>query len=319
VRASCLLLLLLPGFALIATQASAVTIDWVTVGDPGNAADTTGFGSVGYSYKISKYEITNAQYAQFLNAKAVADPLGLYSTSMGSGFGGITRSGSKGSFSYSATAGRESMPVNFVSFYDALRFVNWLDNGQGSGDTETGAYTLLGGFAIPSNGATVTRNGGAKIFLTSEDEWYKAAYYDAASSSYFAYPAGTDAQTLCAAPGGTPNTANCNFAVGDLSNVGSYSGSASPNGTFDQAGNVWEWNEWIAGPDARGLRGGAFNDAGNFAASVRAVDYPEIEDSAVGFRVARLVPEPGTGLLGITALSAVTVLAASRRRPAKIP
>jgi hypothetical protein len=43
-------------------------IDWVEVGDPGNAADTpstnclaASCGSVGYAYFISKYETTNAQ------------------------------------------------------------------------------------------------------------------------------------------------------------------------------------------------------------------------------------------------------------------
>src|SRR4029453_19079621 len=105
------------------------------------------------------------------------------------------------------------MPVNHVSFYNALRFANWLQNGQGSGDTETGAYTLLGGTATPSNGTTVTRNAGATIFLPSEDEWYKAAYHNAAGLSamdYFDYPAGSDTQTTCAFPPlGTSNTANC--------------------------------------------------------------------------------------------------------------
>ena len=83
---------------------AAVTIDWVAIGNPGNAADTpssncyaASCGSVSYSYYISKYEVTNAQYAEFLNAKAASDPLGLYNTSMGSNatFGGITRSGSQ--------------------------------------------------------------------------------------------------------------------------------------------------------------------------------------------------------------------------------
>src|SRR5213083_2600604 len=161
----------------IASSASAVTIDWTPVGNPGNDSDyIRGYvGAVGYAYSIDKYEVTNAQYVAFLNAKAAdnADPLGLYNLSMGSGFGGIKRSGSSGAYTYSAIAGRGDMPVNFVSFYDALRFANWMNNGQGSGDTETGAYTLLGGTATPSNGA-VTRNAGASIFLTSENEWYKA-------------------------------------------------------------------------------------------------------------------------------------------------
>jgi hypothetical protein len=87
------------------------------------------------------------------------------------------------------------MPVNMVTFYNALRFANWMNNGQGSGDTETGAYTLLGGTETPTNGNIVSRNPGATIVLTREDEWYKAAYYDFSSTSYFAYPAGSSTQT----------------------------------------------------------------------------------------------------------------------------
>ncbi|MCX5739450.1 MAG: SUMF1/EgtB/PvdO family nonheme iron enzyme, partial [Proteobacteria bacterium] len=154
---------------LAAIPASAVTIEWVFVGEPDNPPDTTncsGCGSVSYDYYISKYEVTNAQYVELLNAKAASDPLGLYNTSMGSDatFGGITRSGVSGSYSYTAKAGFENKPVTYVSFYDALRFANWLNNGQGSTSTETGAYTLLGA-ATPSNGLTVTRNPGAITFL----------------------------------------------------------------------------------------------------------------------------------------------------------
>ncbi len=72
-------------------------------------------------------------------------------------------------------------PVNYVSWYDSIRFANWLNNGQGTGDTETGAYTLLGGTPTPSNGVSITRNAGATWFLPSEDEWYKAAYHQPAA------------------------------------------------------------------------------------------------------------------------------------------
>src|SRR5262245_2655677 len=80
----------------LAQMASAVTIDWKPIGSPGNAADTTGFGAVAYGYQIGTYEVTNGQYVEFLNAKAASDPLGLYNTNMGSGPGGITRSGVSG-------------------------------------------------------------------------------------------------------------------------------------------------------------------------------------------------------------------------------
>jgi formylglycine-generating enzyme required for sulfatase activity len=198
---------------LIASVASAVSMNWTPIGKPGNPCDPQSqgcFGAVPYYYQIGTYEVTNAQYAEFLNAKAATDPLFLYSTSMGnSSFGGITRSGSSGSYTYSAKPGRENMPVNFVSFYSTLRFVNWMNNGQGSGDTEMGAYTLLGGTETPTNGTTVTRNPLATIVVPSENEWYKAAYYDPSPSIYFAYPAGTSAQTSCAAPSAAANQANC--------------------------------------------------------------------------------------------------------------
>ena len=185
---------------LVALPAGAVNIDWVAVGDPGNPADTAAnclrgrdCGSVPYDYAISKYEVTNAQYAEFLNAKAASDPLGLYNTEHGLGRD-LRRhhagAASDGSYSYAAKAGFENKPVVYVSFYDALRFANWLHNGQGSGDTETGAYTIT---ADGDHRATTRSRAtpGATIFLTSENEWYKAAYYSP-GGSYFDYPTGTD-------------------------------------------------------------------------------------------------------------------------------
>jgi formylglycine-generating enzyme required for sulfatase activity len=309
---------------LLAPPASAtVIIDWVAVGNAGNAADTpssncfaANCGSVSYDYQISKYEVTNAQYVELLNAKAASDPLGLYNTSMGSDatFGGITRSGASGSYSYSVKPGFDDKPVTYVSFYDSLRFSNWLNNGQGSASTETGAYTLLGGTATPSNGTIVTRNGGANIFLTSENEWYKAAYYSA--GVYFDYPTGMNSVTGCVAPGSdTGNSANCSGAGSVLTNAGAYGLSDSPYGTYDQGGNVWEWNEQKVGGSPRGFRGGSWGDAAsNLAASAPNILGATNEGRGIGFRVASLVPEPGTGVL---VMSGVLGMALRRKRTAK--
>ena len=315
--------LLLPaGLAVLAGPASAVTIDWVTVGDPGNPADNEAnclveadCGSVAEVYRISKFEVTNAQYAEFLNAKAAEDPLGLYNTSMESNAdGGITRTGSSGSFTYSVKPGFENKPVILVSFYDALRFINWLNNGQGSADTETGAYTLLGGTATPSNGTTVMANPGANIFLPSENEWYKAAYWDPGTQSYFNYPAGSDTQPVCAAPGATPNTANCGNVVGTATDVGAYTGSASPSGTFDQGGNVFEWNEQIT-DERRGIRGGSWTGGAiGLGAFGPASAEPAFEGERNGFRVASLVPEPSTSLPAVIALVGLAARQARRKR-----
>jgi formylglycine-generating enzyme required for sulfatase activity len=294
-----------------ASSASAVAIDWTYVGDPGNACDTQTqrcFGAVDYSYYIGTYEVTNAQYAAFLNSVAAADPYALYNPNMsdpsGNHSGGITRSGVSGSYTYDLIAGREDLPVGWVSWYDAARFVNWMNNGQGSGDTETGAYPLLGGTPTPSNGLDVVRSSAATIALPTEDEWYKAAYYNALSQSYFDYPAASNTQIVCSAPGATPNTANCDGV--DFTDVGSYTGSASPYGTFDQGGNINEWNEAVfTGISGRGVRGGGIGShATSLAASFRSGAPAINEVPFLGFRIVMVepIPEPGTGLLVIAGL-----------------
>jgi hypothetical protein len=115
------------------------------VGNPGNAADpTTGFGAVGYSYNIGKFDITVSQYVEFLNAK---DPngtnsLGLWSSSgtFYATYNGISFSpGNPAGSKYGVISGDGNHPVNFVGWYSAIRFANWLNNGGlSTSDTETG-------------------------------------------------------------------------------------------------------------------------------------------------------------------------------------
>jgi formylglycine-generating enzyme required for sulfatase activity len=305
-RSDLMSLALLAAFGLFASPASAVSFDWVTVGDAGNACDTQPqgcFGAVDYTYRISTTEVTNSQYAEFLNA---VDPTGanalyLYNSRMTSDAtnGGIAFDGSAPVASrYFAKATRTSQPVNYVGFGDVLRFANWLHNGQGSGSTETGAYTIT-----PDVGS-ITRNAAAKIFLTSEDEWYKAAYYKGGGTAagYWDYPAGSDTQTSCDTNTALPNTANCSFSVRSVSDVGAYIASQSPAGTFDQGGNLNEWNEAIFLFGNRGRRGGDFFDPpAELKASIRNSAPWSTEVDWLGFRVAS-VPEPGTGLLLMTGL-----------------
>ena len=73
--------------ALITSASASITIDWVDVRNPGNAADSTGYGAVPYAYKIGKYEVTNVQYGAFLNAVGQTDTYGIYDPRMGNSIG----------------------------------------------------------------------------------------------------------------------------------------------------------------------------------------------------------------------------------------
>jgi ELWxxDGT repeat protein len=290
-----------------------VTVNIVPIGDPGNAPDVTGFGAVAGKIRTAIVEVTVKQYVSFLNAVADTDTYGLFGA-----IPGIQRAGSPGSYVYGAVAGQEDRPVTFVSFYDALRFINWLENDQpegpqGPATTEDGAYTITpAGIAANS----IVRNPLAHFALPTEDEWYKAAYYRTTTHIYLAYPIDVPGAIVCATPRGTPNTANCGDAVGDTVNVASY-GAVSPNGTLDQGGNVWEWTESISGADRR-IRGGGFHSpASELSSANSGLDAdPLVEDSDVGFRV----PEPARTwqvLAGIGALALLhrrrTVTASARR------
>src|SRR5438477_481409 len=85
------------------TVHAAITIPTVTIGDPGNPNDVTGYGGVNYTYAIGTYEVTWSQYAGFLNAVATTDTYSLYNANMAADLNnaGIAQSGSSGSFSYS--------------------------------------------------------------------------------------------------------------------------------------------------------------------------------------------------------------------------
>jgi len=303
----------LAAFALVAVAVAGapalaqISIPTVPVGNAGNAANPTSlgsYGSVAYTYNIATTEVTNAQYAAFLNAVAWDDPNSLYNMNMGGSGGGITRSGPIGAFFYSTISGRENHPVNFVSFWDSVRFANWLHNGQPSGPqdnttTENGAYTLTAG-GIAAN--SVTRNANWQWAVASADEWHKAAYHQPASQGgdvddYWLYP--TSSNTA-------PTAGQANYlpsAIGGTAPVASY--AANFYGVYDMAGNVYERTDtplaFVRGP----LWGGAFDNVAGWLTPLNAYTPPNSDErEQLGFRVVAVPAPSALALLGVGALMA---------------
>jgi formylglycine-generating enzyme required for sulfatase activity len=289
-----------------------VVIDTIPVENPGNAPDTRyeplGYGAVEYVYNIGKFEVTAGQYTEFLNAVAATDTYGLYNSSMWSSIYGckIERTGSSGSYSYSVAAEWGDRPVNYVSWGDAARFCNWLHNDQPTGaqdltTTEDGSY-LLDGAMSDAELLAITREPDATWVIPSEDEWYKAAYHynDGVTSNYFDYPTSSDSMPSNDLvepidPGNNATFNDSGYTIGSpyyRTEVGAHENSDSPYGTFDQGGNVWEWNEAILYGSYRGFRGGSFYGLGlgNYlhAAYHSGSDYPSREYFYLGFRPAEV-------------------------------
>lgn len=325
--------------------AAGVEYALVPVGNGNNANDTTGFGAVTNPFWIGKYEVTIGQYAEFLNAVAATDTYTLYNANMGSDLrtAGILRSGTSGGYTYGVTgpsgtapAGADSpgnRPITFVSWFDAARFTNWMANGQPTGaqgpaTTETGAYALNGATSGtgPARAALNPNTGAAPtFFIPTENQWYKAAYYspllNAGAGGYYDYATQSNTNPGNAIGSGT-NQANYRplgfYAVTSstssslsqnyLTNVGAFSASASYYGTFDQGGNVGEWNDLTgAANSSRGRRGGSFSNSltpNALSATYRDGHETSYSDQVTGFRLVSAVPEPVSNAAGLGSLLA---------------
>ena len=273
------------------TSGNEFTIDFVTIGNAGNAADTTTYGAVPYEYRVGKYEITQDA---------------------------ITKATASGMANVTAGAYTGNQPAANITWYEAAAFVNWLNTSTG----KTAAYNLTFSGSWSMNlwssadawqlgGENLYRNKDAFYFLPSENEWYKAAYYNAAGTNYFLYPTASSSVPTAVASGTDAGSAVYDSAASDPATVAS-AGGLSPYGTMGQGGNVFEWNESAfdgansSASEDRAIRGGGWFSSGVILrSSNRRNNGPSVEFSTYGFRVASpvAVPEPSTYAMTLAGLA----------------
>ena len=265
------------------TSGNEFTIDFVNIGNTGNAADTTTYGAVPYEYRASIYEISQND---------------------------ITKATASGMSNVTAGAWSNNQPAANINWYEAAAFVNFLNTNSG----KTAAYDLTfsnsqwsmalwsSEQAWTAGGTNLYRNKNAFYFLPSENEWYKAAYYNPAGTNYFLYPTGSDTAPTPVASGTNGGSAVFQ-GVASVPAIVDSAGGLSPYGTMGQGGNVFEWNESAfdgsnsSSSESRAFRGGRWSSSGvNLRSSVRLNGDPTGELDTIGFRVAS-VPEPSTYVL----------------------
>lgn len=195
--------------------------------------------------------------------------------------------------------------------------MNWLHNGKGTeaSDFNTGVYDISTVVQDPDGhwGGPATRAPGSTYWLPSHDEWVKAMHYDPnkngpGQDGYWRYPTTSDTPPVPGWPWeGGETSAGIPFTPDAvLLDVGSYPDVTSPWGLLDGSGSEREWTETMV-EGWRIIRGtGQFNDQYFDAIDRPSGSPPSI--SAVGFRIATVVPAPATALMVIH-----IVIAATRR------
>jgi formylglycine-generating enzyme required for sulfatase activity len=234
-------------------------------------------------YYMSKYPITNAQYAEFLNDAGIDDTGAkaaiqggerlIEASSRYSDYDwGLHHNGSQ----WKPAAGYENHPVIYVSWYGAKAYAEWA-----GGDLPTEAQwerAARGGkdnlpFGIGATGKVLTSN---------------------MANFYGTYPYDLD-------NGGMYNDPSGAYAGGTTA-VDAYPASANAYGLHDMHGNVYEWclDQWNS-PDYAGLpatdpvctvgsyrvlHGGYWRLDARYCRSAKySVSIPDIRLSSFGFRV----------------------------------
>ncbi len=296
--------------------ANSFSIEFVTIGNPGNPPDTTGSpspaGSVPYAYRIGKYEISRDMIEK-ANAEG----------GLGITLADMTLFGGNGL----------NRPATGVTWLEAAQFVNWLNTS--TGHTAAYKFDAGGNFQLwtPSDpgydAGNLYRSSLAKYFLPSTDEWYKAAFFDPTSGAYWNYPTASNSAPAAVAGGTVPGAAVVQQGANGPADI-TQAGGLSAYGTMAQGGNVSEREESALDLindeplELRGAHGGnwdAFPSSLN--ANLRSGVPANSEGPGGGFRVAGIVPEPdgvtllaiSLGLLGIGRTSARHLTLAIERRP----
>jgi hypothetical protein len=268
-------------------EANAFSIDFVTIGNPNNPADTTGTpipaGSVSYTYNLSKYEISREMIDKANAGGGLGITLADLSTMGGNG---------------------TLRPASGLSWYEAAKFVNYLNVSSGSNAAykfdSNGNFQLWSVNDLGYDSNNLYRNSLATFWLPSTDEWYKGAY-SSVSGAWSNSLSGRYGLGISSGPVDTTDA-----------------GGQTAWGTIGQGGNVWEWLETASDgsnnstTELRDQRGGSwFSQANAVNSSVRVEQNPFVEgEYNTGFRVAS-VPEPSSiSLLGL----GVVIVAIRRRR-----
>lgn len=300
-------------------------IDFIHIGDPGNAAwmgngtvgdRAIGRGSVGYDYYIGRTEVNTAQWVEFFNvAFDRPDPLPHLIPPT---FWGATSAApnTPGGRRWTVPAGNENRLVGNISWRMAAMYCNWLTNDKSSDRAAflSGAYDVST-FGYDNGVFTdqLERSPGARYFIPTWDEWLKAAHYDPdkngpGEGGWWIYSDSSDDPLVPGPPG--VGEANFGFSGGSDIPLGAYPDVQSPWGLLDVAGGTTEWTEGVltgtGGVRVRYQEGSYWSSSPGISNRdsiyTPGSEFPNVSTGDFGFRIAAFVPAPGVCAVGVGGL-----------------
>lgn len=266
----------------VADNINGINMDFVNIGNAGNAADSTGYGAVGYDYRIGKLEVTADQFA-----------------ASGVGSGNETEWGGG------------SMPVAKVSWHEAARYANWLT----SGDANSGAYMIGAGNKVTAiDRAAAVATYGTVYVLPTEDEWYKAAYFT--GSGYSLYANGTATVPVAEVDAVYDRDKTTGPWTADSGTVEQNGTFNMMGNVWEQLESAFDGNLDSIGEDMAYRGGGFWLGASKLPSTNRESDSPDTEYGNVGLRIVA-IPEPGTiSLMGLSTMGLFFTRTVRRRKQA---
>lgn len=315
---------------------------WAIITDAGNPAygggpngELAGRGSVAYEYRMSKLEITSAQWLEFINvfAPQAKDPGGFLRPD----YSGITAVPGGGAGSYMLkpwVANAGMVGVYGITWREAAMYCNWLHNGKSHewSAIQNGAYDVSTFGPNPNGGYSdqLTHSPGAQFWIPTLDEWIKAAHYDpnhggAGSPGWWTYPYASEDQPMPGLPGFGQTSAGVTnpFGYANVLDIplGAYANVNSPWGLLDVSGGASEWTEQTDTPGpihwdrvAKGTYAGA-TDFTLLLDQIYTQNYqPPFTSFFTGLRVASPVPSPSAGLMLVMGSLALSRRSCRQRR-----
>lgn len=262
------------------------TLTFEAVEDPGNLADSTGFGAVGYSFGMSRYEITERM-------------IDLYNAASENALFPIA---------YDNTGRGPNKPATSITWNEAARFVNWLNTSRGyhaaynfPNGNGTNIVPWTTGQEDDYQASNPYRSKRAVYVLPSVDEWFKSAYYDpdlnGGLGGYWNFSVKTNSAPNSVTGGNGPQDVVYGFGVAGSPADVSNAGGKSAYGIVAMNGNVGEWLEtpknrsYGSGSTLRAVSGGSWADMSATSFTRDRILYysPALSLTQGGFRVVSLV------------------------------